>query len=335
LHLAAFVDSPDHVCCRYRLRAFEPALSAAGHSLLYHVRPHGLWQSLAISLPPGDACIIQRWLPPRLVLQRLRRQYRFLVFDFDDAVWARDSYSPKGLDSAKRLRRFKAIVGAADLVVAGNSFLADQAAKLVPSCRTQIIPTCVEPEKCPFANHRFDNQDIRLVWIGSSSTLLGLEKLSPVLEQIAEAIPGVRLKVICDRFPALNQMPVEQCEWRAESEAAELAHSDIGVAWMPDDEWSRGKCGLKILQYMAAGLPVVANRVGVHCEMVRHGESGFLADTQSEWIEAVRSLARDPQLRHRMGLAGRERVGKQYSVRHGANSWIAALDQLTTARVAA
>ena len=81
-----------------------------------------------------------------------------------------------------------------------------------------------------------------------------------------------------------------------ETEAAELAEGDIGVAWMPDDSWSLGKCGLKVLQYMAAGLPVVANPVGIHREMIVHGETGFIASTPQQWAEAVARLAADPHI---------------------------------------
>jgi glycosyltransferase involved in cell wall biosynthesis len=335
VHLVAFVDHPDHVCCRYRLRAFEPALRAAGHSLHYHIRPRSLWQSLINSLPDGDACILQRWLPSSLELRRLRQHYRVLIFDFDDAVWLHDSYSPKGLHSAKRLRRFAAVVNAADLIIAGNEYLCDRAAALAPSNPHRIIPTCVETANYPVAKHRPEIQAFRLAWIGSSSTLNGLRQLTPVLEQIAGVLPGARLKLICDQFLKLNRMRVEACTWREETEANELAEADIGIAWMPDDDWSRGKCGLKILQYMAAGLPVITNRVGVHCDMVRQGESGVFADSPAEWVEAVRKLAGDAAIRQRMGSAGRERVEREYSVRHGANLWLQVLDQLATVREAA
>jgi len=102
--------------------------------------------------------------------------------------------------------------------------------------------------------------------------------------------------------------------WSMESEAAELAECDIGLAWMPDDSWSLGKCGLKVLQYMAAGLPVVANPVGIHREMVIHGETGFIASTPQQWAEAVQRLAADPQLRNKLGAAGRYLAEKRYGV---------------------
>ena len=110
--------------------------------------------------------------------------------------------------------------------------------------------------------------------------------------------------MICDRFPERFPIPVVPVAWDEQTEARELAAGQIGVSWLPDDLWSRGKCGLKVLQYQAAGLPVVANPVGSHREMIRDGETGFLATTPDEWVDAVRRLAGDARLRQKMGLAG-------------------------------
>ena len=99
-------------------------------------------------------------------------------------------------------------------------------------------------------------------------------------------------------------MPVVAVPWTEATEADVLAAGDVGISWVPDDLWSRGKCGLKVLQYQAAGLPVLANPVGVHPEMIAPGVSGFLAATADDWVEAVRALADDPPLRHRMGARG-------------------------------
>src|SRR5262249_40375007 len=239
----------------------------------------------------------------------------------DDAVWLRDSYAPGGHKSARRQKRFAGIIRAADAVVAGNPFLAAQAASFISAERIHVIPTCVDPSHYPLAAH-CETANVKMVWIGSSSTLKGLEIFAPTLEEIARHVEGIRLKLICDRFITLPSMPVDPCSWSESTEAAGIASADIGIAWMPDDDWSRGKCGLKVLQYMAAGLPVIANPVGVHREMVRHGETGFLADSPSDWIDAVRTLARDPELRRRMGRAGRECVERRFSVESGAGHWL-------------
>ncbi|HMF12657.1 MAG TPA: glycosyltransferase, partial [Gemmataceae bacterium] len=142
-------------------------------------------------------------------------------------------------------------------------------------------------------------------------------------------------KLVCDRFFQLERLPVVAVRWTEPGEAAELASADIGISWMPDDAWSRGKCGLKVLQYMAAGLPVVANPVGVHREFVRDGENGYLAETTSQWLEAIGRLAGDSNLRRRMGAAGRRRVESEYSVARGAEAWLRVLDRLVARSAAA
>src|SRR5205823_1943541 len=130
-------------------------------------------------------------------------------------------------------------------------------------------------------------------------------------------------------------LPVHFRPWYEATEADELATADIGISWLSDDAWTRGKCGLKVLQYMAAGLPVVANAVAVQAQMVICGETGFLAETPDEWCAAVEQLAIDPELRLRMGAAGRQLVEAEYSVRAGAERWRTVLDQLAGAAVGA
>jgi glycosyltransferase involved in cell wall biosynthesis len=325
----ALVESPDHVCCRYRLRAFEPFFAPYGHTLEYVPLPRRWWGRLGVLRRLRCASVIvQRRLLARWELALLRRTVRHLLFDFDDAVFLRDSYSPKGVHDARRLRRFVATVRACDAVIAGNDFLAAEAARWSSTRRVHVIPTCVDPSlyvalpPWPFAGA------VQLVWVGSSSTLRGLRTIAPLLEDAGRAVPGLQLKLICDRFLQLEHVAVVQCPWSAADEATEIAGADVGVSWLPDDLWSRGKCGLKVLQYMAAGLPVIANPVGVHVEMVRHGETGFLASTPIEWVDAIDALSRDPDLRERMGRAARRRVETAYGVGVGARRWLELVDRL-------
>jgi glycosyltransferase involved in cell wall biosynthesis len=265
----------------------------------------------------------------------LRRRARRLIFDFDDAVFLRDSYAAGGTNCPRRFRRFAATVRAADAVVAGSAWLADRVRAAGATGAIRVIPSCIEPTTYPRARHIATSDGVRLVWVGSSSTLQGLERIGPLLDEVAAAVPGVHLKLIGDRFPNLGRMPVEPCPWSGVTEAAEIAAADVGISWVPDDDWSRGKCGLKVLQYMAAGLPVVANPVGVHADLVQHGETGFLATTPAEWVDAVRRLAHDPDLRRRMGVLGRWRVEREFSVAAGGRLWRELLGSLSTARRAA
>jgi glycosyltransferase involved in cell wall biosynthesis len=329
VRLAALVESANHVCTRYRLRAFEPHLRAAGHSLDIHVLPQDIWGRLNVGKPfeDADVVILQRKLLSRPELALLRRRVRKLWFDIDDAVWMRDSFSGKGFDDAKRSGRFESAVKAADCVIAGNEYLADHA-RQVGARETFEIPTCVDVARYPLATH---DKGADLVWVGSSSTLQGLVVFAAVLENIGENVPGVRLKLVCDRFLKLNHLPVIETPWAEATEANEIASAAIGISWVPDDPWSRGKCGLKLIQYMAAGLPVVTNPVGVHVEMVRHGENGFLATTPTEWVQSIRKLADDPELRRKMGASGRRRVESKYSVEAGAALWLDLLSRQVNA----
>ena len=330
MHLLALVDHPEHVCCRYRLAAFRPHLERAGHTLELRTLPRRPWARWRLFRElRGADVLLQRHLLPLWQLKLLRRSVRRLLFDFDDAVFLRDSYSPHGLHHPRRLRRFAATVRACDAVVAGNDFLLDHAARWAGVYRVQRIPTCVDPARYPVALPTRSGAGVELVWVGSSSTLQGLRTIAPLLEELGRRLPGLRLKLICDAFLDLWHLPVVRCPWSAATEAEAIASADIGIAWVPDDLWSRGKCGLKVLQYMAAGLPVVANPVGVHREMVRHGETGFLVRSPEQWLEAIARLARHPALRARLGRAGRQRVEADYAVAGGAAAWRSLLDSLS------
>ncbi len=337
MRLVALVESESHVCCRYRLTAFRGALMAAGHTLDIRPLPTSLLGRLQLGsdLSSYDAVILQRKLLPRWAISLLRRRARRLLFDFDDAVWLRDSYSVKGFDDPKRAARFRAMVRACDVVIAGNEYLAAEARKFVPAERVRIIPTCVDvtrytPAGCKSCHvatlpSLTFSESLTLVWVGSSSTLKGLERFAPTLSAIGRAVPGTRLKLICDRFAEFPGLTVERCVWDEATEAAEIAAADVGIGWVPDDPWSRGKCGLKVLQYQAAGLPVIANAVGVQADFVREGVTGFRAVTTDEWVNVVRALAADADLRVRLGAAGRKQVEDRYSVEAGGKLWVEAL----------
>jgi glycosyltransferase involved in cell wall biosynthesis len=325
MNILALVESPDHVCCRYRIRAFAPALANAGHALRLE------------SLPPSPVDRARQWLRARhadiVILQRkllagwqlamLRRAARHFVFDFDDAVVFRDSYDARGPHCPRRRHRFTATMKAADAVLAGNAFLAQLAtdAGARPD-RVAIVPTCVEPDRYPRHLPSDSEPSVHLTWIGSSSTLKGIEAEQALWDRLGQEIPGLRMRVIADRFPRFENLPVDRVLWAEATEAEALARGDIGLAWMPDDLWSRGKCGLKVLQYQAAGLPVVANPVGVHPEMIQPGVHGYLPGTPAEWVESVRMLAADPGLRRRLGTAARASVETRYSVAAWGERWV-------------
>jgi glycosyltransferase involved in cell wall biosynthesis len=273
---------------------------------------------------------VQRKLLSPSQIQHLRELAPWLIYDVDDAVFVRDSYAPRGPYSERRLRGFVRMIKSADAVVVGNEFLRDQAALWAPPERIRIIRTSVAPERYSLATHAARRDGIQLVWIGSASTLPGLTRITPLLEGIGRRFPALALKLICDRALRLDYLPVMTRAWSEATETTELAAADIGISWLPEDTWSQGKCGLKVLQYMAAGLPVIANPVGVQAKLVRHGDTGFLAETPAQWFAAIDRLARDADLRRRMGAAGRRRVEDDYHVRHAGAQWLTLLEQLGT-----
>ncbi|HEV3203716.1 MAG TPA: glycosyltransferase family 4 protein [Gemmataceae bacterium] len=319
------------------MSAFRPFLERAGHRLELRSFPESVWGwfQLERELSIVDAVILQRKLIQPWQLYLLQKSCRTLVYDFDDAVFLRDSYAPKGLVSRRRQRRFTAIVQSADRVIAGNAFLQQEVSHITHAPKVVTIPTCLDPSEYPVAEHRHLDPKVQLVWIGSSSTLVGLERIKTLLDGLGQTYPRLQLKLICDRFLDLQHLSVIPCSWSPGRERELLAAADIGISWLPDDRWSRGKCGLKVLQYMAAGLPVVANPVGVQAEMVRHGETGFLAHSPRQWIEAIGRLAHDPDLRRRMGRQGRRMVETHFNVARGAAGWLAILEEIQTRRKSA
>lgn len=328
MQAAALIEAPGHVSSRYRLEAFAPALARAGCSLTLAPIPRAALHRLRLfaRLRSFDVVVLQRQLLSTIELRYLRRMTRRLIYDFDDAMLYRDSYHPRGHHSAQRAGRFGAVVRAADAVIAGNSFLARCAIQCrARADRVSIIPTCVAPDRYPSRPDIPQRETFEMVWIGSSSTLAALQRQRPILERIGREIPHLRLRVICDRFPALDHLPVIATQWRQETEAACLAHADAGISWMPDDIWSMGKCGLKVLQYGAARLPTIANRVGVHSEIIRDGVTGLLADSEDQWVEAVRTLASDRSRGRQMGSRARAVVERDYSVAAHADRFVSIL----------
>ena len=238
----------------------------------------------------------------------LRRGGRRLIYDFDDAIIYKARAADRGPDP-KRLGRFRRTVAMADLVIAGNAALAEHA-RQAAAARVVIVPTGLDTARYGPPAQRPTDAPLRLVWIGSRSTLKQLQPFHTTLTAIARAVPGVVLRVIADAPLALADVTVANVPWARETEARLLGESDIGIAPLPDTPFTRGKCGFKVLQYMATGLPVITSPVGVNADLVAHEHTGLWAGSTDQWVEAVCRLASDAALRRRMGLAGRQRAAQ-------------------------
>lgn len=299
---------------RYRVLQYLPALKAAGFDVTVTPFPDSLAEEQRIYGRAGDYDLVflHRKRLSKYWIRTLREAAHRIVYDFDDAVMFRDTLSPGDQESTRRRRRFERTCKMADLVIAGNEYLAGFARPLNP--RTVVIPTVIDTAR--YAPRTWDAADgpVTIGWIGDTGSLAYLESQRPLFEAIGKAIPGLRFKVISSRFPKYDHLEVVPVKWSAEREVADLRSLDVGVMPVPDDPWSKGKCGLKLLQYMAAGVPAVCSPVGVNAEILQDGVHGFHASTEAEWIDRIRTLAGDVALRKRMGKAAHERVKKDYAL---------------------
>jgi glycosyltransferase involved in cell wall biosynthesis len=179
----------------------------------------------------------------------------------------------------------------------------------------------------PQKKYPYENS-ITLGWIGATGSIHYLEKMKPVFEALGKKYEDLKLKIICDTFFDCNNITVEKKLWRAQEEVADIQSLDIGLMPLMDDPWSHGKCGLKILQCLATGVPVVCSPAGINREIVEDGVHGFWANTQEEWIEKLEILINDSDLRRKMGMAGRKRVIKHYSLKANAPRMLKIFQQL-------
>ena len=265
-----------------------------------------------------DTAWIQRQadMLPTLRLERAAAQGLRLVADVDDAIWLDTSAAAGGhpLAVVKGTRRkIRWLARRADHVVAGNEFLAEwvgQHARAVT-----IVPSLVDPERLPVRSHEA-RETVVLGWIGSRSTARHLESIREPLAQLVSATPDLTFELAVmggeiQHIPGLVQTTMA---WSESGERELLGRMDVGLMPLPDNPWTRGKCAYKALQYMSAGIPVIADDVGISARVIGDGEAGLVVRGPDEWTEGIRELGRDPVLREQLGAAGRRRVEAEFSV---------------------
>jgi len=237
------------------------------------------------------------------------------VLDYDDAIFHR--YDNLGPARILLGRKIDALMRGATMVIAGSHYLA-QRAIAAGAQRVELLPTVVDLRRYPLpAQARPDSEPFTIGWVGSPTTAGYLAGIAPALGALCK--DGAARLVCVGGAPArMDGVAAVQRAWSEASEAAEIARFDVGIMPLPDAPWERGKCGYKLIQYMACGIPVVASPVGANLEIVEHAVQGYLADTQPSWIEALARIRDDPGLRRRMGEAGRRRVEALYSLERTA-----------------
>lgn len=239
------------------------------------------------------------------------------VVDYDDAVFHHYGLSSKRLVRRLLGNKIDKVMANATAVICGNDYLAERAKQAGARCIEQV-PTVVDVTRYRafLAEEHKPNQSPVIGWIGSPSTQSYVLELRPVLEAMHRQ-HGARLVLvgaqpqIAEQF---GELPVEVLPWSEKSEAQAISGFDIGIMPLPDGPWERGKCGYKLIQYMAAGKPVVASSVGVNVEIVEGWQCGELADEPEDWSQALGGLLVDPARRHALGQRGRQAVEQHYSL---------------------
>jgi glycosyltransferase involved in cell wall biosynthesis len=248
-----------------------------------------------------------------------------IIYDFDDAIWLTDRVQESLFRRALKSRgKVKFICKWSYKVSCGNEYLCSYARMYTK--RVVYNPTTVDTEhrhnpaiyKTPFP----DTKEIVIGWTGSHSTLKYLSGIERVLQKIETKFPSVKVLVIADQKPDLKLNSLRYLQWTEKTEIEDLLRITIGIMPLPDDEWSKGKCGFKAIQYMSLKIPSIASAVGVNSKIIDHGATGFLCITWEEWEDAITRLVQDPILGKQMGERGRKKIVDYYSVSSNSSNFL-------------
>jgi glycosyltransferase involved in cell wall biosynthesis len=303
-------------------RALGAMAIPVGLALMFLTRIRDL-----VRTPFYDVVYIQKPLFPGRFYPLLELAFvkftRHSIFDFDDAVFVYHHASDNARASwLYRLFEYKnstaRIISAVSCVVAGNEYLATYARQF--NSRVRVVPTVVDTDHyTPAPETVAARTPLVIGWIGTSGNLAYLEELAPVIRRLQQDYQ-VGLSIVCNPLPRPPKLPgvtYRWTRWTTDGELEALRAFDIGIMPLRDGPWERGKCGFKLLQYMACAIPTVASRVGVNTTIVADGENGFLATDISEWEQKLRLLLEHEHLRKQFSITGRATVAQQYSLRSG------------------
>ena len=246
------------------------------------------------------------------------------IYDFDDAFYLKYRTGRLGAASPLLGRKFDTVIAGAAAVTAGNGVLAQYARQFNAS--THALPTVVDTARYLPRPAVRNGQVFTVGWIGSPSTAPYLSELVAPLSVIGLEGP-VQFVVIGGKAPVVPNVAVVELEWNEHTEVDLINSFDVGVMPLPDDDWARGKCAFKLIQYMACAVPVIASPVGANVEVVG-AECGLLASTPQEWTDALRAFRDEPAKRAGMGSAGRLRVEEHFSLHRNMQALTSVIRQV-------
>jgi len=323
---------------RYRLEQWEPLLRERGVDITYApfecaelndvvykqgqiakklrlvVQALGRRAALLSKLTNYDVIYLHReaaLLGPAVFERLIHRSGVPIVFDFDDAIFLSYKSPSNGyLSYLKFAGKTKTNCRLAAHVMVGNPYLAEYARQF--NQNVSIIPTTIDTDKYKPVNIEDSSGPVVIGWTGSHSTVQHLDTLRSALAKLAQR-ESIRLRVIGTPNYQIEGVEFETIMWRSETEVEDLSAVDIGIMPLPDDNWARGKCGAKALQFMAMGIPTVCSPVGVNTDIIQDNENGLIANSEDEWIEKLSLLIRSRELRARLGKAGRQTIEQRFS----------------------
>lgn len=256
-----------------------------------------------------------------------KRSKAKIVFDFDDAVWLQNvSDANRSWAWVKDAGKTSKLIALSDLIFAGNAYLADYAARF--NSNVAIVPTTIDTDEY-LPSPTSGSDPVCIGWSGSLTTIQHFQYAIPALRILKERFGDrITIRVVGDGSYTEPSLGVQGLPWRRETELADLRAMDIGIMPLPDDEWARGKCGLKGLQYMGLGIPTIMSPVGVNSEIITDGVNGFLARSTEEWVDKLGRLVEDVELRRRIGAEARRSVEEQWSVKVWRDAYLQHFDRL-------
>ncbi|MFN3405788.1 MAG: glycosyltransferase [Cytophagaceae bacterium] len=250
------------------------------------------------------------------IFERLFSYRSKIIFDFDDSIWRQQTGENKSnnkrLQFLKNPDKTKDLISLSHMIFAGNEYLANFA--LQYNSNVKIIPTTIDTDKYRITIKQ-KKERVCIGWSGSFSTIIHFEFIVEYLEKLINKYGSlIYFKVIGDENYVNPKLNLKGSRWNHETEVKDLSEIDIGIMPLPDDEWTKGKCGLKGLQYMALGIPTIMSPVGVNTTIIQDGINGFLAYSPDDWISKLSILIENEHMRNEMGNKGRETVETYYSV---------------------
>ena len=254
-----------------------------------------------------DLIIIEKELFPNIpfIIEKLLLKNRMFVLDFDDYIAT--SYKTIFLKRIFLENKIDKLAKIAKFVTVGNHWYFNE----IKSNNLIYLPTVINLENYPHVKRNFQTNVVTIVWIGSPTTGKYLQAIVPVLQKLAKKY-SIMLKIIGADFK-IDYVDCKIIDWDEQTEISELLLSDIGIMPLADTIWEKGKCGFKLVQYMACGLPVVASIAPANEEIVDDGVNGFLARSEDEWYFALEKLILNDEIRQKFGIAGRKKIEQNYS----------------------